>query len=106
MNGFQITFYTQQNRQHQHKPMADWLIDIAIELQLHGATQMAASKGVGKHHHLHSAHFFELADQPQTVTMIVSDNEANRLLERIQQEQVEIFYVKNPVTFGILGHAE
>ena len=106
MNGYQITFYTQQKRAHNHKPLADWLIDLAVELELSGATQVSATKGVGKHHHIHSANFFELADQPQTITMIVSIEESEKLFERLKDEKIELFYVKSPVEFGVLGKTE
>ncbi len=50
MQGFQITFFTQQDRRHHDKPMAEWLL-------------LAASQDYGQHRRIHSAHFFELADQ-------------------------------------------
>ena len=43
MNGYQITFFTQQDRRHRGKPMADWLVVLAGELGLRGATVIPAS---------------------------------------------------------------
>jgi PII-like signaling protein len=62
MNGYQITFFTQQDKRHHGKPLADWLIHLAKDIGLPGATLIAGSEGFGHHRRMHSAHFFELAD--------------------------------------------
>src|ERR1035437_3438787 len=38
MNGYQITFFTQQDHRHNGKPVGDWLVHLAQELGLRGAT--------------------------------------------------------------------
>lgn len=106
MNGFQITFFTQQDRRHHHKPMAEWLLLAARDLGLRGATVVAASEGYGKHRRIHSAHFFELADQPQEVVMAVSEEESQRLFDYLKNEGVHLFYAKTPVEFGVLGEPD
>ncbi|MDN5870307.1 MAG: DUF190 domain-containing protein [Nitrococcus sp.] len=103
MNGYQITFFTQQGRRHRGKPIANWLMHLADELDLQGATVIPASAGVGYHHRIHSAHFFELADQPISIVIVTSDEEAVRLFERLRAERVRLFYVKTAVEFGLLG---
>lgn len=104
MNGYQITFFTQQDRRHHGKPLADWLVHLADELGLRGATLIPASEGIGRHHRFHSAHFFDLADQPLSVVMAVTHEEADRLFERLRAEGVHLFYVKTAVEFGALGN--
>lgn len=106
MNGYQITFFTQQNRRHRGKPVADWLIHLAGELGLRGATLISASEGIDHHHRIHSAHFFELADQPLSVVMVVTTEEADRLFERLHTEGVYLFYVKVAVEYGVLGNED
>lgn len=103
MNGYQITFFTQQDKRHQGKPLADWLLHLAQEMGLRGATLIAGSEGFGHHGRIHSAHFFELADQPLEVLMAVTAEESDRLFERLRAEGVHLFYVKTPVEFGTLG---
>lgn len=103
MNGYQITFFTQQDRRHHGKPLAEWLLQLARDLHLQGATLMPAAEGFGKTGRLHSAHFFELTDQPLEVVMVVTGDQAERLFARLHQEQVRLFYVKTPVEFGVLG---
>ena len=103
MQGFQITFYTQQDRRHAGRPLADWLIHLAAEMGLRGATLIPATEGVGQDRRLHSANFFELADQPLAVLMTLSAEETDRLFTRLRSERVHLFYAKTPVEFGSLG---
>ena len=103
MNGYQITFFTVQDHRHKGKPVADWLVHLAKELGLRGATVIGASEGFGKHRRIHSVHFFELTDQPIEVVMAVSEEESRRVFARLQAEGIHLFYVKSPVEFGMLG---
>ena len=103
MNGFQVTFFTQQDHRHKGKPVAEWLVQLARELKLRGATLMAANEGFGHHGRIHSAHFFELTDQPLEVVMALSEDETERLFERLRTEGVHLFYVKAAVEFGTFG---
>jgi uncharacterized protein len=106
MQGYQITFFTQQDHRHKGKPVADWLVHLAQELDLPGATLIAAGEGFGHHGRIHSARFFELANQPQEVMMAASAEETDRLFERLKAEGVQLFYVKTPVEYGVLGDAD
>lgn len=103
MKGYQITFFTQQDRRHKGKPLAEWLLFAARDLGMRGGTVVAASEGFGQHHRIHSAHFFELADQPQEVIMALSEDECERLFALLETEGVHLFYVKTPVDFGMTG---
>ena len=103
MHGYQISFFTQQDRRHRGEPMAEWLVQLARDMGLRGATLIPATEGFGRHGRLHSAHFFELADQPLEVLVVVTQDEATRLFARLQSEGVQVFYVKTPVEFGTLG---
>lgn len=106
MNGFQLTFFTQQDRRLHGMPLGDWLVHLAREMGLQGATLFSGGEGIGRHHRIHSARFFELADQPVEVVMVVTAEESDRLFERLVAEGVQLFYVKTPVEFGVLGETE
>lgn len=103
MTGYQITFFTQQDREHHGRRMGEWLLGLAKELHLRGATLSAAIEGVDHTGRVHSAHFFELADQPLTIVFILTADEADRLFSRLEAENVRLFYVKVPVEFGTTG---
>ncbi|EJL00167.1 DUF190 domain-containing protein [Pseudomonas chlororaphis] len=103
MNGFLVIFFTQQNRRYHGKMLGDWLVDLANELGLRGATMSTAIEGFGHTGRLHSAHFFELADQPIEVRLALSEEESARLFERLEDEDIVLFYIKTPIEFGTLG---
>ncbi len=104
MQGYQLVFYTQQNHYHHHQPVGEWLMALVAELQLSGATLSTAQQGIGRSHHRHSAHFFDLVDQPVQVTVVVSTLECQKLLDRLAMEpDLNLFYVKMPVELGCLG---
>ena len=105
MKGYQVSFLTVQGHRHGGKPVAEWLLQAAMELGLRGATMIPAAEGFGKHRRVHSAHFFELADQPIEVVMAVTEEESQRLFARLEKENVHLFYVKTPVEFGEVGGA-
>lgn len=105
MKGYQVSFLTVQGHRHGGRPFAEWLLQLAMELGLRGATVIPASEGFGKHRRVHSAHFFELADQPIEVVMAVTEDESERLFARLAKEDVHLFYVKTPVEFGEIGAA-
>ena len=103
MQGFQLTFFTQQDRNHRGRSLAKWLLEEARDMGIGGATIIPASEGFGHDRKLRSAHFFELTDQPLEVTMAVSEADAERLFMRLKEEGVKIFYVKTPIEFGMSG---
>lgn len=101
MKGYQLTFFTQQDRKHGHLPLGEWLLQEGRRLGIGGATLFGASEGFGHSHKIHSAHFFDLADQPIEVVMAVSIEDAERLFERLREESINIFCVKTPIEFGM-----
>lgn len=103
MQGFQLTFFTQQDRNHRGRSLAQWLLEEARNLGIGGATLISATEGFGHDRKLRSTHFFELADQPLEVTLAVSEVDGERLFARLKEEGVNIFYVKTPIEFGMSG---
>ncbi len=101
MIGYQLTFFTQQDRKHDHMPLGEWLVQEARKLGSGGATLIVATEGFGHDRKLHSAHFFELTDQPIEVTMAVDEQEAERMFAHLKQESINVFYVKTPIEFGM-----
>lgn len=105
MRGFQLEFFMEQNKRHGHQGLWEWLLEVARTHNVRGATVFMGAMGYGQHRRIHAAHFFELADQPVEVTMVVTEEEADRLFALLEQEKVQMFYVKLPVEFGMLGSA-
>ncbi|MDE2304468.1 MAG: DUF190 domain-containing protein [Gammaproteobacteria bacterium] len=103
MRGFQITFFTHQDRRHEGKPLGEWLILLARQMGLSGATLMSATEGFGASGKLHSARFFDLADQPIEILVTVSEQQAEKLFERLRAEGLHLAFVKTAVEFGRIG---
>lgn len=106
MDGYQITFFTQQDRRQEGQPLADWLIESARDLGVRGATAIVGAEGFGQHRRIHSARFFELAEQPVEVTMVASVEETERLFAHLRSHRVRVFYTRMPVEFGTVGDDE
>lgn len=71
---------------------------------IHGGSAFRAIAGFGRHGALHEDHFFELAGNlPVEVVFMVSDQEAEQLLELIQREQIQIFYARMPAEYGVVN---
>jgi PII-like signaling protein len=105
MKGFQLEFFMDQNTRHGHQAQFDWLLETARSHGIGGCTVFMGAMGYGRHRRIHSAHFFELGDQPVEVTMVVTEQEAEKLLTLLEQENVRMFFVKMPVEFGAFGSA-
>ena len=103
MHGFQVTFFMEENRRHGHKPMHRWLREVAKSLDIKGMTTTVGVEGIGRDGRLHSAHFIELSDQPVEVTMAITEAQCAALFELLEKNQVNIFYVKTAVEFGVAG---
>lgn len=103
MQGFQLTFFTQQDRRHGGLPLGEWLVQEARRLGVAGATLIEATEGFGHDRKLHSAHFFDLADQPIEIMMAISQEDTDRLFEKLREERINIFYIKTPIEFGMTG---
>jgi PII-like signaling protein len=95
-----LTFFTHQDLEHHGKPLAHWLIEEAHAMGIGGATLAAADEGFGSHRRIHSAHFIELAGRPVDVMIVVTADEAERLLKKLDEEDVSVFYTKVPIEFG------
>lgn len=103
MQGFQLTFFTQQDRYHRNLPLAEWLIREACKLGVTGATLITATEGFGRDRKLHSVHFFDLADQPIQILLAINEQDTIRLFDKLREEKINIFYIKTPIEFGMTG---
>lgn len=103
MTGYQINFYTLQDRKYQNQPIAEWLLEKAKVMGIRGATVIHADESFGSDRRIHAARFFEQAQQPVLVIMIVTEEEAQALFALIESIQVKLFYTKTAVEFGTFG---
>jgi PII-like signaling protein len=104
MIGYQISFFSNQDHKHHGKPVSEWILEQAQKMGVRGATLLNATEGFGRHGRIHSAHFFDLSDQPQEVVLAVTAEEADKLFEKINEQEIKVFYTKTKIEFGMLGN--
>ena len=100
--GYQLTFFTLESRQHQNKTISHYLEEVAEKMGILGITVVKASKGVGKDGKWHSASFFELADQPLEIIMILSEDKCTQLFNHLSKENLNLFYTKTAIEYGVI----
>jgi len=104
MNGFQLKFYMQENRKHHGILLYEWLIEKAKEMKIHGGSVFRAIAGFGRHGIIHEEHFFENSSNISLeTTFILTEEECSNFISMLKNENLNIFFVKIPVEFGILN---
>lgn len=101
MTGTYLKFYMHEAARLHGVLAYEWLLAKAEALGIHGGSAFRAIAGFGRHGVMHRDHFFELGGQlPIEVGFAVSDDEADRLLALLRDEQVSLFYVRLPIEYG------
>ena len=102
--GYQVTFFSQHDRRHGNKLLAEWLMETLREMGIAGATMMVCSEGLGHDHEMHRYHFRSPHDQPVEISMVVSEADCELVLRRLDEEEgLALFYARTPVEFGNAG---
>jgi len=104
MQGSFLRFYVHENHRHHGQLVWEWLLAQGNQLGIRGGSAFKAMAGYGRHHVLHEARFFELAGSLTVeVEFIVTQEEAQKLLELLHREKVRVFYVVTPAIFGVIN---
>jgi len=103
IQGVYLTFFMHEGRRHHGVLLYDWLLREAKELGITGGTAFRSIAGFGRHGVMHEAHFLELAGQEAVrVDFIVTNADAERLMQRVREERLQLFYARLPAEFGVL----
>jgi len=103
MTGSFLRLYVHEGQRHHHRPAWQWLLEQANGLGIRGGSAFRAMAGFGRHHKLSEAKFFELAGALAVeVEFIVTDQEAQQLLDLIHLEKIPLFYARIPARFGLI----
>ncbi|MEB6478807.1 DUF190 domain-containing protein [Acinetobacter vivianii] len=106
MKGSLLKFYLEENKTYKGKQLYDWLIETAQSLGLKGVTVNSSVQSFDRQGHLHSAHFFELADRPIQVEFVLDTAQEILFFSSISQEDISLFYTKTAIEFGSVGNQE
>ena len=101
-----LRFYTCENRKLHHLLIYEWLLEDARKNGVLGGSVFRAIAGFGRHGGLHEQHFFELAgDLPVVVEFLLTTDETDAMLARLQKESVNLFYTRVAAEFGVVQGA-
>jgi uncharacterized protein len=104
MHGSLFRFYVHEGQRHRGRLAWEWLLEQGNGLGLRGGSAFKAMAGFGRHHLLHEARFFELAGTLTVeVEFIVTDEEAQKLLDLLHSEKLRLFYAYTPALFGVIN---
>jgi PII-like signaling protein len=103
MDGSFLRFYVHEDHRHHGHLVWEWLLEQANKLGVRGGSAFRAMAGFGRHHMLHEARFFELAGLTVEVEFIVTEDEANKLLELLRKQKIRLFYAHIPARFGVIN---
>jgi len=102
MQGICLKIFVSESQRHHGKLLFEWLLEQAKSMGIGGATAIRAIAGFGRHGRLHEEAFFELAgDLPVEVEFLVSEEQAERLLALLKDENLRLFYARMPAEYGI-----
>src|SRR3984893_1984759 len=104
MQGSFLRLYLHEGQRHQGRPAWEWLLEQANEIGIRGGSAFRAMAGFGRHHKLREAKLFELAGALAVeVEFIVTEEEAQQLLNLIHREKMALFYAHTPTSFGVIN---
>jgi uncharacterized protein len=104
MQGSFLRFYVHEGQRHQQRLAWEWLLEQASRLGIRGGSAFRAMAGFGRHHVMHESTFFELAGTLTVeVEFIVTEEEAQQLLEQVRAAGMRLFYARIPAQFGVLN---
>lgn len=105
MKGYLVVFFTQQNRKHGEVSVASFILEEAKKLGVRGATLFSGKEGFGHDGRYHADNFFELEDPPVQVSMALSPEECDNLLNLFNKEGLRVFYTKSEIEFGFTSES-
>lgn len=99
----QLTFYVSEKQHHAGKLLYEWLLEEARSLGIHGGSAFRAIAGFGRHGRMHEETFFELAGELSVkVEFILDDTLADKLVEKVRGQNMNVFYVRHAVQSGVI----
>jgi uncharacterized protein len=103
MQGSFLRFYVHEGQPHHHGVVWEWLLMRANKLGIRGGSAFRAMAGFGRHHRLTEARFFDLrGSQVVEIEFVVTDDEAQQLLNLVHKEGIPLFYAYIPASFGVM----
>jgi PII-like signaling protein len=101
MQNVYLKFYSSEKQRHDGKLLYEWLLEEAKRQGVPGGSVFRAIAGYGRHGHLHEESFFELAgEMPVQIEFMLDAQLADRLLDSLRSQQLNLRYVRYAVESG------
>ncbi|CAM5214220.1 PII-like signaling protein OS=Castellaniella defragrans OX=75697 GN=HNR28_000581 PE=3 SV=1 [Castellaniella defragrans] len=100
MKGYEITFMAPRSRRHHGELVLDAVLRIAKTLGINRHTRRTDTESVGENDRSHSAHFFELADEPEELTFMLEDGKSDELMHAVEAAGLQVFCIRQPVEYS------
>src|SRR6185437_14887575 len=103
MQGSFLRFYVHEGQRHHHGVVWEWLLMQANKRGLRGGSAFRAMAGFGRHHKLSEEKFFDLSgSQVIEIEFVVTDQEAQQMLDLVHRERIPLFNAYIPASFGVI----
>lgn len=102
-SGYEVIFFLPESRRHNGKRVYNWVIDTAESLGIDRMTKRSDVEGTGADGKLHSAHFFDLADQPIEIMYAMDEEKAESFISAVEKTGAPLFCICRPIYFGHLN---
>lgn len=103
--GLKLTFYCHIRDKHDGMLLTEWLLEQAKTQGIGGGSVFRAIACYGRKGVLHEEQFFELADNlTAKVEFLLSEEQADALLKRVDDNGADLVYSRATTTFGVLGY--
>lgn len=103
MQGFEVIFIAPRSRRHRGKSMLDAIAALSRQQGINRMTRRVDTEGAGEHGHMHSVHFFELADEPEELMFVLDRDDADNLLTAVRENHMHVFCLRRAVEYWRLG---
>ena len=103
MQGSFLRFYVHEGQRHRHDVVWEWLLIQANKLGIRGGSAFKAMAGFGRHHKVTGEKPLDLSGSSIIeIEFVVTDSEAQQLLNLLHREKVPLFYAYVPARFGVI----
>lgn len=103
MKGFELSFMAPRSRRHHGESVIDAVVRLAKANGITRHTRRTNTESVGLGGQSHSAHFFELADEPEEVSFILVNGQTDELMQAVHAEGLRVFCVRREIEFFQFG---
>jgi PII-like signaling protein len=102
--GMRVELYFPENEKHQHVLIEKWLFDAARWAGIPGGAIYRAHAGYGEHGELRDDGIFDTDRRhPMMACFITAPANAQKFLDYLAKEGLELFYTRSEVEYGRVG---